>query len=236
MITGLLFFQTDEAIFLHSWPLFLWMMFFFTLNTVCLAWSEEPSLEKRFGETYLDYKRHFPRWLPKFKPYHRETRGSPWPISEFWKQASIRPLFDLLNQLQRQCTKLTKCTVAAIQMLLPFQLLGWQGLHGLHGLHGFLAAQGLQGLHGFLAAQGLQGLHGFLAAQGLQGLHGFLAAQGLQGLQAAIADDVPKTAAVPIVATPTARLKISGRAATVDNNCFLSCFIRQNSIFIFCVG
>ena len=73
MITGVLFFQTAEAIFLHSWPLFLWMVFFFTLNTAYLAWSEEPGLEKRFGETYLDYERHVPRWLPKFKPYRRKA-------------------------------------------------------------------------------------------------------------------------------------------------------------------
>jgi len=69
MLTGVLLFQAAEAIFLQSWPLFFWMVFFFVLNTVYFVFLEEPGLERRFGNSYLEYKRHVPRWLPRFTPY-----------------------------------------------------------------------------------------------------------------------------------------------------------------------
>ncbi len=69
MLTGVLFFQAAEAVFLHSWPLFIWAVLFFALNTVYFIFSEEPDLAKRYGEAYLDYKRQVPRWLPRLTPY-----------------------------------------------------------------------------------------------------------------------------------------------------------------------
>lgn len=34
--------------------------------------SEERGLERRFGETYREYTRHVPRWLPRLKPWEPE--------------------------------------------------------------------------------------------------------------------------------------------------------------------
>ncbi|MBT5920444.1 MAG: isoprenylcysteine carboxylmethyltransferase family protein, partial [Alphaproteobacteria bacterium] len=31
--------------------------------------SEEPGLEKRFGETYVRYKENVPRWIPRLTPW-----------------------------------------------------------------------------------------------------------------------------------------------------------------------
>ncbi|MDP6874151.1 MAG: isoprenylcysteine carboxylmethyltransferase family protein [Alphaproteobacteria bacterium] len=69
MLTGVLFFQAAESIFLHSWPLAAWTLFFFVLNTIYFIFSEEPGLAKRYGAAYLAYKRQVPRWLPRMTPY-----------------------------------------------------------------------------------------------------------------------------------------------------------------------
>jgi protein-S-isoprenylcysteine O-methyltransferase Ste14 len=30
---------------------------------------EEPTLARRYGEEYLRFKRHVPRWLPRLRPW-----------------------------------------------------------------------------------------------------------------------------------------------------------------------
>lgn len=69
MLTGVILFLVAEAILFQSIPLALWAAFFFVLNTVYFALSEEPQLEKRFGQAYRDYKREVPRWIPLLTPY-----------------------------------------------------------------------------------------------------------------------------------------------------------------------
>lgn len=69
MLMGVNFVLVGEAILLQSIPILLWMITFVILNTVYFVLSEEPQLEKRFGEAYRDYKRHVPRWIPRLSPY-----------------------------------------------------------------------------------------------------------------------------------------------------------------------
>jgi len=69
MLTGVLLFLAAEATLLWSMPLYLWMAAFFVLNTVHFMVSEEPQLEKRYGEAYRHYKQHVPRWFPRLTPY-----------------------------------------------------------------------------------------------------------------------------------------------------------------------
>jgi protein-S-isoprenylcysteine O-methyltransferase Ste14 len=69
MLTGVILFLIAEAILFRSVPIFLWALFFFVLNTVYFALSEEPQLEKRFGRAYTEYKREVPRWIPRLTPY-----------------------------------------------------------------------------------------------------------------------------------------------------------------------
>jgi len=69
MIAGVLFFLLAEALVLRSWPIAAWMAVFFTANAVYFPLSEEPGLERRFGEAYRTYKANVPRWLPRLRPW-----------------------------------------------------------------------------------------------------------------------------------------------------------------------
>ena len=73
MITGVLLILLAEAILLQSWPIALWMMFFFIGNAVYFPVAEEKDMEKRFGKTYRDYKEHVPRWIPRLSPWSQES-------------------------------------------------------------------------------------------------------------------------------------------------------------------
>ena len=76
MLIGVNMFLTAEAIILQSIPIFLWMIVFVIVNTIYFAFSEEPQLEKRFGQTYSNYKNNVPRWIPRLTPY----RGMDWKL------------------------------------------------------------------------------------------------------------------------------------------------------------
>ncbi|MDJ1471806.1 methyltransferase family protein [Xanthocytophaga flava] len=69
MISGVFFILTGESLAFHSLPLLIWAGIFFILNTLYFILLEEPSLEKRFGESYRQYKKHIPRWIPTIHPY-----------------------------------------------------------------------------------------------------------------------------------------------------------------------
>jgi protein-S-isoprenylcysteine O-methyltransferase Ste14 len=69
MLIGVNLFLVAEALLLRSIPIFLWMIAFAILNTIYFALSEEPQLEKRFGDAYKDYEHNVPRWIPRFSPY-----------------------------------------------------------------------------------------------------------------------------------------------------------------------
>ena len=78
MITGvlLLLLLLAETLLLQSWPVFLWLVAFYILNSIYFPLFEEKSLGKRFGEDYLEYKKHVPRWIPRLKPWTQtEKRG-----------------------------------------------------------------------------------------------------------------------------------------------------------------
>jgi protein-S-isoprenylcysteine O-methyltransferase Ste14 len=69
MISGVLFVLLAEAVFFGSLPVLAWFAFGFALNAVYIPLIEEPGLEKRFGEEYIRYKQHVPRWIPRLTPY-----------------------------------------------------------------------------------------------------------------------------------------------------------------------
>jgi len=53
----------------------------YTLVLVAAAYGfvrfwEEPDLERRFGETYRDYKRSVPRWIPSWRANEERRAGS----------------------------------------------------------------------------------------------------------------------------------------------------------------
>lgn len=65
MISALILFLLGEALFLGSTVVALWALFLFLTNHFYFIYSEEPGLEKRFRESYRDYKHRVPRWVPK---------------------------------------------------------------------------------------------------------------------------------------------------------------------------
>jgi protein-S-isoprenylcysteine O-methyltransferase Ste14 len=71
MISGVLFILAGEALVLGSLPLLIWFLAFFAANSVWMPLIEEPGLERRFGEEYIEYKREVPRWLPRLKPWEQ---------------------------------------------------------------------------------------------------------------------------------------------------------------------
>jgi protein-S-isoprenylcysteine O-methyltransferase Ste14 len=42
---------------------------FFVLAHAMVVYVEEPGLEKRFGASYREYKRHVRRWFPRWRPW-----------------------------------------------------------------------------------------------------------------------------------------------------------------------
>ncbi len=69
MISAVLFMLLAEALFLRSWPIAWWGLAFFVINGIYFPFSEEPGLERRFGEPYRIYKANVPRWLPRLRPW-----------------------------------------------------------------------------------------------------------------------------------------------------------------------
>jgi protein-S-isoprenylcysteine O-methyltransferase Ste14 len=69
MISGVLLILLGQAAGFRSAGLLLWAAGFFLLNATWIPLVEEPGLEKRFGETYREYRRHVPRWLPRLTPW-----------------------------------------------------------------------------------------------------------------------------------------------------------------------
>jgi protein-S-isoprenylcysteine O-methyltransferase Ste14 len=65
MILGVLTMLVGEALFFGSAAIGILAAAFFAINHVYFIFSEEPGLEKRFGESYREYKKRVPRWIPR---------------------------------------------------------------------------------------------------------------------------------------------------------------------------
>ena len=65
MITGVATTLVGEALLVGSRLIGLWALAFITMNHLYFILSEEPGLERRFGESYAEYKRAVPRWIPR---------------------------------------------------------------------------------------------------------------------------------------------------------------------------
>ena len=66
MILSVITIEVGEALLFASIWLGLIALLFFAINHV-YYFSEEPGLEKRFGQEYLVYKNNVPRWFPRIK-------------------------------------------------------------------------------------------------------------------------------------------------------------------------
>jgi len=69
MITAVVLLLIGQALLWGSWTIGLWAAIVLVVNHIYFVFSEEPGLEKRFGEPYRLYKANVPRWLPRTKPW-----------------------------------------------------------------------------------------------------------------------------------------------------------------------
>lgn len=65
MISGVALMLIGQALLWGSWLVGFWACVFICINHIYFVLSEEPGLEKRFGENYGVYKANVPRWVPR---------------------------------------------------------------------------------------------------------------------------------------------------------------------------
>ncbi|MGH7786366.1 MAG: methyltransferase family protein [Candidatus Binatia bacterium] len=76
MISGVVLVLFGEALVLLSAPHGWWAACFLAMNLVYIPLVEEPQLEGRFGEPYVEYCRHVPRVVPRLRPWEQTRSGA----------------------------------------------------------------------------------------------------------------------------------------------------------------
>lgn len=71
MISGAILVLLGEAAIFGSLSILVWAFTFFILNSLYFNYYEEPSLEKKFGEEYKEYKKNVSAWKPRRKPWKK---------------------------------------------------------------------------------------------------------------------------------------------------------------------
>ena len=71
MMIGIWSVLIGESILFRSVELFVWFLVFYTASICLIPLKEEKDLEKRFGESYREYKNNVPRWIPRWKSWLR---------------------------------------------------------------------------------------------------------------------------------------------------------------------
>ncbi|MBF0485145.1 MAG: isoprenylcysteine carboxylmethyltransferase family protein [Candidatus Omnitrophica bacterium] len=71
MLLSALVMILGEVILSGSWPMFVWFMAFWVINTIYFIFFEEPGLVKRFGNDYINYTKHVSRWIPRLTPWEK---------------------------------------------------------------------------------------------------------------------------------------------------------------------
>lgn len=74
MISGVLFVLAGETLILRSWVHLQWTLLFLMINLIYIPLFEEPQLERRFGDSYVNYRRHVGRLLPRLRPWSGDGR------------------------------------------------------------------------------------------------------------------------------------------------------------------
>ena len=73
MLVGVNFLLLSLGCLLRNENILLWMMIFTFFNTIYFIKKEEPDLEKRFGEDYVEYKKNVPRWIPRLTAWENQN-------------------------------------------------------------------------------------------------------------------------------------------------------------------
>ena len=67
MMIGVWCVLVGEANLFMSGGILIWFLIFFIGSILFVTLWEEGDLERRFGESYREYKRKVPRWIPRMK-------------------------------------------------------------------------------------------------------------------------------------------------------------------------
>lgn len=67
MYIGVFLVLAGEALLFRSLKLLAYLAFFFLAVQLFVLFYEEPTLRRQFGESYEDYRRMVPRWIPRFR-------------------------------------------------------------------------------------------------------------------------------------------------------------------------
>jgi len=73
MIFGVILVLIGEALVLLSTSHMWWALIFFGINAVYIPLLEEPQLESRFGDSYVEYRRNVPRLIPRLRPWEAKA-------------------------------------------------------------------------------------------------------------------------------------------------------------------
>ena len=60
----------------------------FLVAHLVAAHVEEPGLEKRFGDSYREYRRNVRRWLPRITPWRRSS-AEPGPVADGGRRVEV---------------------------------------------------------------------------------------------------------------------------------------------------
>ena len=69
MYVGVLTALAGEAMLFQRWSMIAYLFIGWLGIHLFVCFYEEPTLTRRYGEEYLLYKRHVPRWLPRLTPW-----------------------------------------------------------------------------------------------------------------------------------------------------------------------
>ena len=71
MYVGMGLVLVGEAILLASlsWQIVVYGAALFAIVNVFILLYEEPTLTRRFGEEYLNYRKNVQRWIPRLRPW-----------------------------------------------------------------------------------------------------------------------------------------------------------------------
>ncbi len=70
MYAGVVTALAGEAILFERWAMAVYVLLVWLACHLFVCLHEEPALTRRYGEEYLRFKRHVPRWLPRLAAWH----------------------------------------------------------------------------------------------------------------------------------------------------------------------
>jgi protein-S-isoprenylcysteine O-methyltransferase Ste14 len=76
VVCALLSTQFGEALAFSSTGILLMFLIFAFLGHRQVTRLEEPLLRQRYGQAYVDYCTHVPRWIPRLTPYRPQPPGA----------------------------------------------------------------------------------------------------------------------------------------------------------------